>query len=171
MGSYRDRRTEQVWREEIVRVCRLLHQKGYVVATDGNVSVRLSENRVLSTPSGFSKGFLAPEQLVMTDLEGRKVLHYEPASSHLKPTSELLVHLEAYRQRSDLHSDDDLAGYLEEARQMIAEMAVRDLPEPLGMPLVTEDFEHLRWFPLPSEIWDELHGREVEPPGASVLHP
>ena len=42
MGSYRDRRIEQVWREEIVRVCRLLHQKGYVVATDGNVSVGTS---------------------------------------------------------------------------------------------------------------------------------
>ena len=104
MSSYRERRTEQVWREEIVRVCRLLHQKGYVVATDGNVSVRLSEKHVLSTPSGFSKGFLAPEQLVVTDLAGRKVPSYEPASRDLKPTSELLMHLEAYRQRPDIVS-------------------------------------------------------------------
>ena len=106
MGSYRERRTEQVWREEIVRVCRLLHEKGYVAATDGNVSVRLSKNRILSTPSGLSKGFLTPEQLVVTDLEGRRVLSYydEPASRDLKPTSELLMHLEAYRQRPDIVS-------------------------------------------------------------------
>ena len=102
MSSYTDNRTEQLWRKEIIRVCRLLHEKGYVAATDGNVSVRLSKKRVLSTPSGFSKGFLAPEQLVVTDLEGKRVPSYEPASRDLKPTSELLMHLEAYRQRPDI---------------------------------------------------------------------
>jgi L-fuculose-phosphate aldolase len=102
MSSYRDRQTEQAWREEIVRVCRLLYEKGYVAATDGNVSVRLSKNRILSTPSGFSKGFLVPEQLVVTDLEGRKIPAREPASRELEPTSELLMHLEAYRQRPDI---------------------------------------------------------------------
>ena len=102
MSSYTDNRTEQLWRKEIVRVGRLLHEKGYVAATDGNVSVRLSKNRILSTPSGFSKGFLAPEQLVVTDLEGRKIPSREPASRDLKPTSELPMHLEAYRQRPDI---------------------------------------------------------------------
>jgi L-fuculose-phosphate aldolase len=127
LSSYRDGRTEQEWREEIVCVCRLLYEKGYVAATDGNVSVRLSKNRILSTPSGFSKGFLAPEQLVVTDLEGKKIPSYGPASHDpsgralrlglrraqssrsgrasersLEPTSELLMHLEAYRQRPDI---------------------------------------------------------------------
>lgn len=111
MSSYIDNRTEQIWRKEIIRVGRLLHDKGYVAATDGNVSVRLSKNRVLSTPSGFSKGFLAPDQLVVTDLEGKRVPSYEPASRDpsgrasgrsLKPTSELLMHLEVYRQRPDV---------------------------------------------------------------------
>jgi len=102
LSNYRDRQTEQAWREEIVRVCRLLYEKGYVTATDGNVSVRLSKSRILSTPSGFSKGFLAPEQLVVTDLEGRKIPAHEPASRDLEPTSELLMHLEAYRQRPDI---------------------------------------------------------------------
>ena len=104
MSSYRERRTEQVWREEIVRVCRLLHEKGYVAATDGNVSVRLSKRRVLSTPSGFSKGFLALEQLVVTDLDGKRFPSYEPAGRDLKPTSELPMHLEVYRQRPDVVS-------------------------------------------------------------------
>ncbi|MCP3997902.1 MAG: aminotransferase class V-fold PLP-dependent enzyme [bacterium] len=57
-----------------------------------------------------------------------------------------------YRHRSLLHSDDDLVGYLDEARQIISELDADTLPEPLGSPLVTEDFEHLRWFPLPDEV-------------------
>ncbi len=59
-----------------------------------------------------------------------------------------------YRHRPRLHSDDDLVGYLDEARRLVAEMDDADLPEPLGRPLVTEDFEHLRWFPLPDELRD-----------------
>jgi len=119
LSRYVDNRKERIWQEEIIRVCRLLHEKGYITATDGNVSVRLSKNRVLSTPSGLSKGFLTPEQLVVTDLEGKKIPSYKPASRDpsgralrlgsgqasgrsLEPTSELLMHLEAYRQRPDI---------------------------------------------------------------------
>jgi hypothetical protein len=65
-----------------------------------------------------------------------------------------------FRHRPHLHSDDDLAGYLEEARAILREIGAAEPPEPLGAPLVTEDFEHLRWFPLP----DELLG-VVESPG------
>lgn len=57
-----------------------------------------------------------------------------------------------FRRRPHFHSDDDLAGYIDEARQIVADMATTALPEPLGAPLVTEDFEHLRWFPLPDEV-------------------
>jgi hypothetical protein len=59
-----------------------------------------------------------------------------------------------YRHRPRLHSDDDLAGYLDEARKLVAGMSDSDLPEPLELPLVTEDFEYLRWFPLPDELRD-----------------
>ena len=64
-----------------------------------------------------------------------------------------------YRHRPRLHSDDDLAGYLDEARQLVAEMDDANLPEPIVLPLVTEDFEHLRWFPLPDELRNasEMH--------------
>jgi hypothetical protein len=57
-----------------------------------------------------------------------------------------------YRHRRHLHSDDDLAGYLDEAKAILAELAAAEPPEPLGAPLVTPDFEHLRWFPLPDEL-------------------
>jgi len=58
----------------------------------------------------------------------------------------------AFRHRSDLHSDADLVGYLEQARQIVADLESAELPEPIGMPFVTDDFEHLRWFPLPDEL-------------------
>jgi len=65
-----------------------------------------------------------------------------------------------YRHRSHLHSDDDLAGYIDEAREILGEIQSATAPEPLGAPLVTEDFEHLRWFPLPYEL-----GSVAEVPG------
>ncbi len=80
---------------------------------------------------------------------------------HRKPLAEPPLSLEdvsyddgemSFRHRPHLHSDDDLAGYLEDARQIIKDMDEAGLPEPLGAPLVTEDFEHLRWFPLPDEL-------------------
>lgn len=87
-------------RQEIIRVGGLLYQKGYIVATDGNISVRLSPDRLLVTPSGLHKGFMEPQDLVITDMDGRVV----ETRAGLKPTSEMPMHLEVYRQRTDVNS-------------------------------------------------------------------
>ena len=63
--------TELVLREELCRAAQLLYQRGYVVGHDGNLSLRLGEDRILITPSGVSKGRLEPDMLVVCDLEGR----------------------------------------------------------------------------------------------------
>lgn len=73
-----------------------LYQRGFVVATDGNLSVRLDAQRILASPTGLSKGMLQPEDLVVTDLDGR-VLEGRHA-----PSSELPMHLLIYRQRPDV---------------------------------------------------------------------
>jgi len=142
LSNYIDNRTEQIWRKEIVRVGGLLHEKGYVVATDGNVSVRLSKNRILSTPSGFSKGFLAPEQLVVTDLEGRQIPSREPARRDLKPTSELPMHLEAYRQRPDIgavvHAHPSICVALSIAGISLAKCLLPEVVVTLGLIPTTE---------------------------------
>ena len=93
--------TEQHLRREIVRVGKLLYDKGLIVATDGNVSARLDANRVLATPSGLCKGFMEPEQLIVVDLDGNRAGPANTANRHLKPTSEMRMHLEAYRRRPD----------------------------------------------------------------------
>lgn len=105
MAERSARRTEAEWREEIVQVCGLLGQKGYVSATDGNVSVRLSDELFLATPSGFSKPLLRPDQLILMDWEGKRVVRSRWGEDpSLKPTSELLLHLEVYRQRPDVQA-------------------------------------------------------------------
>lgn len=89
-------------RQEMVRVGRLIWERGYVAATDGNLSARLSVDRLLVTPSGLSKGFLAAEDLVVIDLEGKPV--GREVRRGLRPSFEILMHLEAYRQRPDVHA-------------------------------------------------------------------
>jgi L-fuculose-phosphate aldolase len=82
-------------RQEIVRVCRMLHQKNYLAATDGNVSVRLGDE-VLLTPSGVNKGMLEEDQVISVDLEGRLL------AGTGRPTSELRMHLLVYELRPDV---------------------------------------------------------------------
>jgi L-fuculose-phosphate aldolase len=86
-------------RNEIVRIGKLMHDFEYVDGAAGNISVRLGPERILATPSGLAKGFLTPEQLIIVDMAGQLV---QPSPAGLKPTSELLMHLEAYKQRPDV---------------------------------------------------------------------
>ena len=95
---------EQALREEIVRVGRLMYERGLVVGADGNISARLDEVHVLCTPSGLCKGLMAPEQLIVIDMEGRKVGPGTSANRDLQPTSEVPMHLEVFRQRPDIKS-------------------------------------------------------------------
>jgi L-fuculose-phosphate aldolase len=86
---------QQQLKEDIVRVCRMLHRKNYLAATDGNVSVRLGD-RVLTTPSGINKGLMEAYQVITVDLTGR-VLAGEGT-----PTSEIRMHLLAYELRPEI---------------------------------------------------------------------
>jgi L-fuculose-phosphate aldolase len=85
-------------KKQIIEICRLLARKGYVAATDGNVSLRAGDNRVLITPSGINKEFLKKKDLVLTDLEGNKI-----KGKH-KPSSEIKMHLKIYKERSDINA-------------------------------------------------------------------
>jgi L-fuculose-phosphate aldolase len=87
---------------QIVTVCRLMYEKGFICASDGNVSVRLDDGRILITPSGLHKGFLSSDEILTVDGSGRRLGPKSGANRHLKPTSELPMHLEAYRQRADI---------------------------------------------------------------------
>ncbi len=107
------RMTEYELRQEMVRVGRLLWDRGYVAATDGNLSARLGSGRLLVTPSGVSKGFLSERELVVIedsagDLRPSAAGQARGSSSAGgrggRPSSEILMHLEVYRQRPDVRA-------------------------------------------------------------------
>lgn len=88
-------------REDVCAVGRLLYERGYVASNDGNISVRCGEDEVLITPSGVSKGRMEPRMLVRCDLSGRPLTCDE---SGRFPSSEIKMHLEVYRARSDVRA-------------------------------------------------------------------
>lgn len=94
------RTTEHELRREMVRVGRLLWERGYVAATDGNLSARLSADRLLVTASGVSKGFLSTDDLVVIRLDGKPAPAYRRQGR--RPSSEISMHLEVYHQRPDV---------------------------------------------------------------------
>ena len=65
--------TERKHREEIVRYGRMLHERSFVAAMDGNLSVRLDSNTVLATPTSISKGMMQPSDMVKVDMQGNKL--------------------------------------------------------------------------------------------------
>jgi L-fuculose-phosphate aldolase len=87
--------SEAQLRADIVEVGRRLYARGYTASNDGNISVRLDAGRLLMTPTSVCKGFMTPEMMCITDLEGRKL------SGDRGPSSEMQMHLEVYRQRPD----------------------------------------------------------------------
>lgn len=95
---------EYALRQRIVEIGKLMHQKNFVAAGDGNISARLDRERLLVTPSGLSKGFLEPDQLLVVDLNGEKIAPAFGKWRELKPSSEIRLHLEWYRQRADVRA-------------------------------------------------------------------
>lgn len=86
---------EQTARREIVAVGRLLYERSYVVSSDGNVSVRLDDGRIVATPTMTCKGRMTEESLALTDIAGKPL-------SDRRASSELDMHLLIYRERADV---------------------------------------------------------------------
>lgn len=91
-------RLEREHREEIVRYGTRLYERGFIAATDGNLSVRLDHERLLVTPTCMCKGVMQPDDLVIVDLQGQKI------EGHRNVSSELEMHLLIYRMRPDVHA-------------------------------------------------------------------
>jgi L-fuculose-phosphate aldolase len=94
--------SEKQLRAEIVQVGQLLYDRGLIVATDGNISARLDDRRILATPAGLCKGLMTPDQLIVVNLAGERAGPTTAANRSLKPTSEMRMHLEAYKRRPDV---------------------------------------------------------------------
>jgi L-fuculose-phosphate aldolase len=92
------RTTEEQLRQDIVRTGRMMYERGWIAANDGNVTVRLDARRILATPTGVCKGRMVPEDLIICDNDGNKV------SGDRERTTEMAMHVAIYHARPDVHA-------------------------------------------------------------------
>ncbi len=90
--------TAQEIAELLVRISHRVESKGFVAATDGNISARLPNGYILCTPTSVNKGLVRIEDLVEITPEGAH------AAGSRKPSSEIKMHLYIYRHRSDVNA-------------------------------------------------------------------
>jgi len=142
-------KTEVMHRREICTAGRWIHARHFAPGRDGNMSVRLEGSRVLTTPTCISKGMMKPADLVVTDMEGRRLSGARP------PSSELGMHLLIYRVRPDV-------GAICHAHPPMATgFAAAGLP--LDKPILSEAVGSLGCVPLApygtpgtTELWDAI---------------
>ena len=87
---------ELALRNEIVRVCHRLYERGLIAGGEGNVSARLDDGNILVTPSGASKIDVSESDLVIVSPDGK------PVAGSGRASSELGMHLRIYRLRPDV---------------------------------------------------------------------
>jgi L-fuculose-phosphate aldolase len=87
-------------KKQICEIGQRIYNKGMVAANDGNISVKISENEFLCTPTGVSKGFMTPEFICKVDKNGKVI----QANKGFKPSSEIKMHMRVYRERPDVNS-------------------------------------------------------------------
>jgi L-ribulose-5-phosphate 4-epimerase len=105
-------------REEVLEANLELVRKGLVLYTFGNASgISREEGLVAIKPSGVPYEQMKPDDLVITDLEGRIV------EGKLKPSSDLPTHLLLYRQFGEIggvaHTHSEYATAWAQARRPI----------------------------------------------------
>lgn len=87
---------EQEAKHLVNEVAKRMYRQGYIVAGDGNVSCKLDAERIVVTPSGLPKGYMNDDDMIVVDLDGKRL------SGRHKPSSEFLMHQLAYRERPDV---------------------------------------------------------------------
>lgn len=91
-------KTEREYAADIVQVGKLVFQKGWVAANDGNISIRLDDERIMCTPTGVSKGMMHLDDIIIVDYAGEKI------AGRLERTSEIKMHLKIYELRDDINA-------------------------------------------------------------------
>lgn len=85
-------------KKEICEIGKRVYNRGYVASNDGNISVRIDNNSVLITPTGVSKGFMEPDDIILVDTNGKLL------EGKKKQSSESNMHLQIYKDRPDVQS-------------------------------------------------------------------
>lgn len=117
-------------KQDIVEVGKRMYNREFVASNDGNISVRISEDEVMITPTGVSKGFMTPEDLIIVDLQGNVI------SGSKKPSSEMKMHLAVYKNRDDVlavcHAHPQKATAFAVARKICKDIALPEVIFSIG---------------------------------------
>lgn len=88
--------TDAEAKKAILDIGRRMYNREFVAANDGNISVRVGEDVIWTTPTGVSKGFMSEDMLVKIDLNGNVI------EGRLKPSSEIKMHLRVYKENPEI---------------------------------------------------------------------
>jgi len=117
-------------KKELIAIGKRMYDKGFVAATDGNMSVRLDERHILTTPSGISKGCLTEDDLIVIDSEGTKI------TGKNNPSSEFRMHLKVYtcrpKVKAVIHAHPPIATALTLAGISLEEPVIPEVVITLG---------------------------------------
>lgn len=85
-------------KKDFIDICHLMHSKGFVAGTEGNMSYKVNDQRIIVTPSGVCKGMIELDNLVVVDKTNKKV------SGSMKQSSGGKVNLAIYEERPDVNA-------------------------------------------------------------------
>jgi L-fuculose-phosphate aldolase len=89
---------EDIFRKKLVLIAKKAYEHRLMTGTWGNLSARISIEKILITPSGFEKDLLKANDLLLIDLDG-KIL-----KGKWSPSIETPMHVHIYRVRDDVHA-------------------------------------------------------------------
>jgi len=85
-------------KKQFVEIGKRIWTRGYVASNDGNMTLKLNDREILATPTGISKGWMTEEMISKCDMDGNVI----SGNPKYKPSSEVKIHLEVYKQRPDI---------------------------------------------------------------------
>ena len=84
-------------RQSIIEVGKRMYIKNFVAANDGNISCKVAEDMIWTTPTGVSKGFMTEDMLVKMRLDGKIM-----SLGDMQPSSEVKMHLRVYKENPEI---------------------------------------------------------------------
>ena len=85
-------------KKQMCDIGKRIYDRNMVAANDGNISVKISDNEILCTPTGVSKGFMTPEYICKVNRKGEVI----QANAGFRPSSEIKMHMRVYEKRPDV---------------------------------------------------------------------
>ena len=90
--------SELEFKKKILDIGNRMWARGLVAANDGNISVRIGEDEILTTPTGVSKGNMTPDMIIRVNMDGEVLSQ----NGEFRPSSEVRMHIQVYQQREDI---------------------------------------------------------------------